>query len=117
MTDRIVAYCGIVCSDCAAYTATQAGDEEALKQVVKQWKAEYDVLDLTVSMVLCDGCLTGEGRRCYHCADCEIRACGIERGVVNCAHCPDYACERLTKFFGFVPDARAVLDRVYSTLH
>ena len=117
MTDRIIAYCGIVCSDCSAYTATQAGDQEALKQVVKQWKSQYDIPNLTVSMVLCDGCLTGEGRRCYHCADCEIRACGVERGVVNCAHCPDYACERLTKFFDFVPDAQAVLDGVYSALH
>jgi len=24
--DKIIAYCGLVCSDCPAYIATQAGD-------------------------------------------------------------------------------------------
>jgi hypothetical protein len=40
----------------------------------------------------------------------------VTRGVVNCAHCADYACEKLEGFFGFVPDARAVLDEVRHSL-
>jgi hypothetical protein len=33
-------------------------------------------------------------------------------GVVNCAHCADYACDKLEQFFGFVPPARTVLDEI-----
>jgi hypothetical protein len=115
MEDKIIAYCGIVCSDCPAYVATQADDQAALERVAAQWREEFNAPDITVESVICDGCLDG-GRKCGHCADCEIRACGVARGVANCAHCPDYVCEKLEGFFGFVPDARAVLDEVRRSL-
>ena len=67
------------------------------------------------SSVVCDGC-PSDGRKAGYCAHCEIRACGVERGVANCAHCGDYACERLTGFFGQVPDAKKVLDEVKASL-
>ena len=114
--DTIIAYCGLVCTDCPAYIATQADDRAALEQVAAQWREEYNAPDITVESVICDGCLGIAGRHCAHCFDCEIRACGMERGVVNCAYCTDYArhggCEKLAGFFGFVPDARATLDRI-----
>ena len=114
--DKIIAYCGLVCSDCSAYIATQADDQAALEQVAAQWREEYNVPDITVESVICDGCLTDEGRKCSHCFDCKIRACGMERGVVNCAYCDDYACEEMEGFFGFVPDARATLDGIRQSL-
>jgi hypothetical protein len=114
--DKIIAYCGLVCTDCPAYIATQADERAALERVAAQWREEYNAPDLTVESVICDGCLTEEGRKCSHCAECEIRACGVMRGLVNCAHCADYACEKLEGFFGFVPDARAVLDEVRHSL-
>jgi hypothetical protein len=114
--DRIVAYCGLVCTDCPAYVATQADDRAALERVAAQWREEYNAPNITVESVICDGCLTDEGRKCSHCAECEIRACGVARGVVNCAHCADYACEKLEGFFGFAPDARAVLDGIRQSL-
>jgi hypothetical protein len=109
--DKIIAYCGLVCSDCSAYIATQADDQAALEKVAAQWREQYHAPDLTVESVICDGCLDG-GRKCGHCADCEIRACGVERGVTNCAHCSDYTCEKIEGFFGFAPDARLVLDEI-----
>jgi hypothetical protein len=36
--------------------------------------------------------------------------------VANCAHCPDYACERLEGFFGVVAEARATLDGIHAGL-
>jgi hypothetical protein len=113
--DKIIAYCGLICTDCPAYVATQANDQAALERVAAQWRQEYNAPSITVESVICDGCLSGE-RKCSHCAECEIRACGIERSVANCAHCPDYACEKLKKFFGFVPNARTVLDEVRVSL-
>jgi hypothetical protein len=113
--NKMIAYCGLVCTDCPAYVATQANDRAALEQVAARWREEYNAPDITVESVICDGCLNG-GHKCSHCADCEIRACGVERGVTNCAHCPEYACERLEGFFGFAPDARAVLDEIRRSL-
>ena len=109
--NKIIAYCGLVCTDCSAYIATQADDQTALEKVAAQWRKEYNVPSFTVESVICDGCLDG-GRKCSHCADCEIRACGVERGVINCAHCADYVCAKLEGFFGFAPDARVVLDQI-----
>jgi hypothetical protein len=115
MSDQIIAYCGLVCSDCDAYIATQANDQAALERVAAKWRQEYNAPGITVESVLCDGCLSGP-RKCGHCAECDVRACGIERGVVNCAHCPDYACDRLQRYFGFAPQMRTVLDEVRLSL-
>jgi hypothetical protein len=110
--DKIIAYCGLVCSDCDAYVATQADDQAALERVAAKWREEYGAPGITVESVLCDGCLTGP-RKCGHCAECDLRACGVARGVANCAHCADYAsCAKLERFFGFVPSAKATLDEI-----
>ena len=111
--DRIVAYCGLVCSDCPAYVATQSNDAAALERVAAQWREEFDSPDITADSILCDGCLgTNGGRRIDYCATCQIRACALERGVVNCAYCADYACAKLEGFFAQAADARAVLDDI-----
>lgn len=112
---RIVAYCGLVCTDCEAYLATQADDQAELERVAARWREEYNAPEITVASVICDGCLDG-GRKCSHCSECEIRDCGMGRGLANCAHCPDYACDRLEEFFGFVQPARGVLDEVRASL-
>jgi hypothetical protein len=113
--NQITAYCGLVCSDCPAYTATQADDQAALERVAALWRKEYDAPGITVESVICDGCLNG-GRKCSHCAECEIRACGFNHGVLNCAYCHEYPCQRLESFFEMVPDARITLDEIHVTL-
>jgi hypothetical protein len=110
--DRIIAYCGLICTDCPGYVATQANDRDALERVAAQWREEFDAPNITVESVICDGCLGTQGRKGSHCFECEIRACGLEHAVVNCAHCADYACEKLEEFFGFVPEARTTLDGI-----
>ena len=114
--DKIIAYCGLVCSDCPAHIATQANDLAAREQVAAKWREEFNAPDITAESVICDGCLTDEGRKFSHCFVCQIRACGVERGVVNCAYCDDYGCEKIEGFFGFVPDAKARLDGIRQCL-
>ncbi|MCP4536149.1 MAG: DUF3795 domain-containing protein [Chloroflexi bacterium] len=114
--NKIIAYCGLVCTDCPAYIATQADDQAALEETVTRWREEFSAPDMTVADIVCDGCLTDAGRKGVHCGECKIRACGVERGVVNCAHCTEYACEKLENFFGFAPDARTVLDGIRQSL-
>ena len=41
MTNRIVAYCGLICSDCSAYIATQSGGRSALERVAAQYERLY----------------------------------------------------------------------------
>jgi hypothetical protein len=111
--DRIVAYCGLVCTNCPAYTATQADDRAALERVAAEWREAFNAPQITADSIVCDGCLGHNGGRLSgYCLECQIRACGVERGVVNCAHCADYACEKLEGFFGHAEEARAVLDEV-----
>ena len=114
--DQMIAYCGLVCTECPAYAATQADDRAALEKVAAQWREEFDAPQITAESVICDGCLGTTGRKCSHCFECGMRACAIERAVVNCAHCDDYACDKLEQFLGFVPEARTKLNGIRSGL-
>jgi hypothetical protein len=111
--NRIVAYCGLVCSECEAYVATQASDELAKERIAAKWRTEYNAPAMTVADVTCDGCVSVSGRLGGYCPACPIRACGVEHGVANCAHCADYAsCEKLSPFLAQVPPAQATLEAI-----
>ncbi len=113
MTQQTIAYCGLVCIDCPAYLATQAGDHQKALETAELWSRHYN-LSIKVDDVWCDGCLVG-GRKWSHCAECEIRTCAQKRGVKNCAHCDDYLCDVLSNFFKAVPEAQKTLDRIRQT--
>ncbi|MBE0696146.1 MAG: DUF3795 domain-containing protein [Anaerolineaceae bacterium] len=115
--DRIVSVCGLICSDCGAYQATQAGDAEWLERVAAQWREEYKNPKLTAAAIPCDGCLATSGRLCAHCCECRTRACGQEHNVVNCAECSQYeTCTEIQGFFQWVPSAKVVLDEIHAAL-
>lgn len=42
---KMAAICGLVCSDCIAFDATQKNDDELRERVVKAWSTETNVLD------------------------------------------------------------------------
>lgn len=111
--EEIIAYCGITCTECPAYLATQIDDDEERAQVAERWSAEF-LSEIKPEDINCDGCLAGHERYFSHCYKCEIRACGIARGVENCAHCDQYACEKLDGFLDMVPGARTELDRIHA---
>jgi hypothetical protein len=108
MNDRMIGHCGLVCTKCPDYLATQAGDKVMAAEVAAQWSKEFNT-EVKVEHVWCDGCLV-EGKKCAHCAECKIRACAKERGVVNCAACDDYSCDILAEFHKMVPPAKELLD-------
>lgn len=110
----MIARCGLTCTECPAYLATQAGDVAKATEIAVTWAAQYNA-PITVDDVWCDGCLVA-GRKCSHCADCGIRACAADRGHANCAHCPDYACEQLQGFMGMVPHVKPALDKIRAGL-
>lgn len=107
--ETVIATCGLICSECPALIATRDGDDAALEALAKTWSEAHGAT-LTVADCRCDGCHSLTGPWMSHCAECEIRACGAEKAVDTCADCSDYACEKLIRFFEFVPEAKQSLD-------
>ncbi len=70
----------------------------------------------TVKDINCDGCMEEDGRHFAHCYECEIRKCVLEKGILNCAHCEDYACEKVEGIFKMVPQAKEELEALRKTL-
>ena len=116
---KMIAYCGLVCTDCPAYVATRAfdrGDMDTVQQMVERSRTQFGDPNITAESLMCDGCIGDGKRRISYCAECAVRACALERGMANCAHCEQYACDILTKFFEMAPEARETLDQIRATL-
>ena len=111
MTEKLTAYCGLTCTECSAYIATREDDVEKLEALALEW---YGV-ENNATFCVCDGCTT-DGRKNKWCAECGVRACAVERGVVNCAYCSDFGCETLTAFLQDVPHARTNLELIRAAL-
>ena len=114
--DQVISYCGLICKKCPINLATKERSEEKqyqmraeiARQIKKHYGEEYKPEDITD----CDGCKTEEGRLFSGSKNCHMRKCARQKGVENCAHCNEYACERIEKFFATDPDARARLDAI-----
>jgi hypothetical protein len=111
---EIIAFCGILCSECPAFVATQAGDEEALAKQAAEWSSEE--YPLTAEDLWCDGCIYTDKRVTKFCLDCDVRQCALKRGVENCAHCDDFPCEKLEKPWSMSVDARTTLEEIRQKL-
>ena len=92
MPAMILAPCGIDCSECPAYLATQNNDKAKLEEVQLLWTANPDV---TIEDLLCDGCHSE--RVSIDCRMCWIKNCVKDKGVETCAECHRYPCDGLEK--------------------
>jgi hypothetical protein len=114
---QLIAFCGLDCSKCDAYLATQSNDDAAKERVLAQWRTQFNLSDVTLAAVTCDGCITPNGRLGGYCKECPIRACGTTHQVANCAHCAEYdTCDKLAGFLASVPQARVQLDEIRRAL-
>ena len=108
----MIALCGIDCTECDAYRATQENDAAKLAEVAVKWSSEERKFD--PEDVICNGC--HGTRRFSWTEECEIRGCGVGRGLVTCAPCEYYPCELLNKVWGMMGEdgavAKANLDRL-----
>ena len=111
MMSQIISRCGLICSECPAYIATQNNDDQARAKVAEKWSKEFGG-SFQASDINCDGCVSNGARVFGYCGQCEIRSCGIGRGLANCGECGEYGCEKITKFFGQAPQVKAVLDGI-----
>ena len=113
--EKMIAYCGLICTTCPAFLATQQDDDSQRAQVAEMWSKEFGG-ERKPEDINCDGCLSGGERLLNYAAVCEIRRCAQEKGVENCAHCDDYACEKLEGFLAEVDEARATLEEIRAGL-
>ena len=102
MSEDMLAYCGLNCTECPAYKVKQTGDEKLLAETVEKWNSpEYPV---TAEDIPCDGCKTASGEHFKFCATCPVRNCAGKRGVMTCAHCDDYGCDIMEGFLSKAGD-------------
>ncbi len=109
--DEMIAYCGLGCHECDALIATKNDDDEKRADVAKVWSKMFKAT-IKPEHINCDGCLSEGGRLFGHCKVCEIRNCGMEKEVENCAHCNDYPCNKLDFIFENAPEAKKRLEEI-----
>lgn len=97
MARRMTAYCGLDCSACPAYIARRTDDQELRVQTALEWGS--DEFPVSPEDIGCDGCRTPDGARWAWCQECAVRACASARGVLSCATCIDFGCDKLQAFF------------------
>jgi len=113
--EKLISVCGLICSECPAFIATQKNDDEERRKVAEMWSKDYKA-DLKPEDINCRGCIIDTDKLFNYCKVCEIRRCGKEKKVKNCAYCDDYTCEKLTEFFKMAPQAKTNLDEVRKNL-
>ena len=113
--DKMIAFCGLTCTECPAFIATQKDDDIKRNKVAELWSKEFKC-EIKPGEINCDGCLEESDRLFSHCKVCEIRKCGQEKEIKNCAYCDDYACEKLTKFFDMALEAKTALVEIRKNL-
>ena len=118
--DEIIGYCGLNCCTCPIYVATREKNEEERHrmraEIAEQIKKHYGIEYGPEGITDCDGCKSEGDRLFAGSKNCQIRKCAKEKNIENCAHCDEYACEKLEKLFVTDPEAKKRLDVIRSTL-
>ena len=112
--EEMVAYCGIICTECPTYQATQKNDSKARAKIAKDWSKQFKH-DFKPGDINCDGCLSVGKKLVGYCLVCEIRKCGSDKKVLNCGYCVEYPCEKVNSFQARAPLAKAKLEAVRNT--
>jgi len=109
--EEMISFCGLPCHECPTFLATRADDDEKRSEVAQLWSRQLG-MDLKREDINCDGCQAAIGRLFGYCNMCEIRRCGMEKKVPNCAYCEDCFCEKLESLLKIIPHARKNLERI-----
>jgi hypothetical protein len=108
MEKKMIAFCGLDCATCPGLFASKRLSMQERQEVADRWAKEFNA-NLKAVDVDCVGCTAREGVHVAHCAVCEMRQCGLAKGLSTCADCPEFACAKLEGFFQTLPAAQANL--------
>jgi hypothetical protein len=106
---RMIAYCGLVCSNCPTFLATQNNDDAARAKTAVMYSEKFG-FHLKPEEINCDGCKSNGGKLIEYCRSCGIRQCCSSKGLDNCADCDHQPCDILIKFHEFSADAKACFE-------
>lgn len=103
--EKIISCCGINCASCEARTATLSNDDNLRKKIAEKWKIDYNVPDITPSMINCTGCRE-EGVKIGHWSMCQIRLCSESKGFKTCGECEEIGtCSLISPVHKAMPEA------------
>ena len=85
-----IAYCGLNCTECPANIARQTNDQELREKTAKAWSGPGFIVE--ANQVNCEGCHSTRGLF-FHCLQCKVRNCALEKGVSTCVEFGDYPCK------------------------
>ena len=71
-----------------------------------EWSKKYNY-EFKPEDINCYGCLSEIAN-----PGCEIRLCGRGKGLLNCAYCKEYVCQKLDEYFRTAPGCKATLDGI-----
>ena len=113
--EKMIAFCGNICTECPAFIVTMKNDDNERIKIAIQWQKLYNP-NIKPGDINCDGCLSESDRLFNYCKICEIRKCGQEKNVKNCAYCEEYVCEKLGNFHKMATDAKKNLEEIKKSL-
>ncbi len=99
---EMIAYCGLDCSKCECYLATQANNNKKRKEVAEKWTFQYGT-EIQPEQINCNGCKSDGIKFFFTENGCDIRKCNIEKSIPYCSVCNEYKCEKLEKFIVLAP--------------
>jgi hypothetical protein len=108
---KMIAFCGLDCAVCPAFRAGERFTLAERQKTADKWAKDFGA-QIKAEDVDCVGCTMQTGRQIGHCAECEIRLCGLKKKVSTCAACPEYGCDKLSNFLKNVPSAKANLEEL-----
>jgi hypothetical protein len=117
--DEQISFCGLTCNKCPMFKATQTNDNKKRAEIAQSW-GKYINRALTAEDINCDGCIQTDGRLFGECNHCEVRNCGMEKGIDNCAYCDEFDCDKLARVYAHVvpwPFARAKLEEIRNSIN
>ena len=88
--------CGVICSDCPAYVAGQAGIPAARARVAAAWHELYG-LSFGPDVITCGGCRGSDDALFFTSRNCAARRCCRTRGFASCAACARRPCADLER--------------------
>lgn len=104
----MLAYCGLDCDKCEAFTATQNNDDALRAKVAADWSKMFNV-KIEPDSVNCTSCRS-EGIKVFYCQMCKVRKCAAEKTVDHCGQCKSYPCDYLNEIFSYSDVPKANLE-------
>jgi hypothetical protein len=108
--DKIIAKCGLDCSECGAYLAAVSNSDEIREETSKKWSKMFNAI-IDPKTINCIGCQGNDKNKLFsHCLNCGIRSCALDKEYGTCAECPDFGCEKIDMIWKHSEIARKNLE-------